>query len=178
MPNWCENTIQIYGSDIAISWIRENLNCYCGRRWEDASMRKEVFMRENEKWSFLYISVSTTGTDILDFVNEFLRKYKDIHVQWYYYIEGGFGAAYMDLGTDEKGNPYEICTRIDIEEPEEEEDYSIEEQFFDECRGENPDTFILAEMLGFHVKNFDEIESFRSCCELTLEQYKAIMKID
>jgi hypothetical protein len=82
-------------------------------------MQKELFWRGHERWSFLYISVSTTGTDILDFVNSFLRKYKDIHVEWYYYIQGGFGSAFMELGTDGEGNFYEIFTRIDIEETEE-----------------------------------------------------------
>jgi hypothetical protein len=114
MPNWCDNTLFIYGKDDDITWIEDHFNDYAGRRCDDAYLRKEfAFIQGNTVFSSLVIMVRTGGSGVYQFLQLILHKYKNIHIKWHYYIELGCGAGDVELGKDKKGNFYEFFTEID-----------------------------------------------------------------
>jgi hypothetical protein len=113
MPNWCSNSLVIYAKEETIEWIEKNLHENCGRRWDEPETFKSFFcVIEGEKWNELSISVRTASSKFSTFLELILRKFKNVHFKGYYYIDGGFGGADYEEGTDEVGNRYEFYTPI------------------------------------------------------------------
>lgn len=112
MPNWCENTFQIFAKDETITWIENNMNANLGRRWDDADITRQFeFVQGNHPWFSLLIDVRTAYGPP-DFLITLLKKFKDIHIKGYFWIEGGMGAADYEMGTDKDGKGYEIYKPI------------------------------------------------------------------
>jgi hypothetical protein len=130
MPNWCENTIEIFAKDETITWIEKSMNNNIGRRWDDAAMRRQFeFVHGNEAWFSLVIFVRTGYGPPEFIISTLLEKFKDIHIKGHFWIEGGMGAADYEIGTDKDGKKYEIYKEIDQNIDWEEIDYQNFQEF-------------------------------------------------
>jgi hypothetical protein len=132
MPNWCDNTIEILARKESNDEIKQNVDAYLGRRFDDADVSEWTVPHEegNEVWTWICVTVRTANSPPADFINHVLKEYKNVLLKGHYWIEGGCGAADFEMSSDDAGH-VEYHSHEEIIQDywtEEEELYNLQEE--------------------------------------------------